>query len=407
MSLVAQYTFSNELNLLEDNVGVYDLTSTSGGITYAEQDGFKSAYFNGSTLLGIPTVPPPIASGNLRTVCVWLYRTRTSQIERILMGKGSSIRIWNLRTDGTIRLQSPNFGNIGGIVPVDQWTHVAMAVSGTEVVTYLNGVAQNTTNNDLGNVSVDSPLQYIGSDTVSGTEFLGNMADFRVYDYQLTATEILDVYNEGPEVSTVISATTYTHAVDITWTTPVTGDVSLSIGGFTVYTGDENDLTSYTSMDVTPNTTYEIVLTETSTSTVLKSISVTTPSLDASSVAEFLDFLSNDLTGIDSAIRDQIDEYIPNSLTHLEKLTTNVRNNSRTETTKMTFIGLGEVVEVENGSYLLPFTPLNGAGQSTTMNSDVITYNESTDTVVIDGEELSVGDFVVSGAYRVRVAETD
>ena len=403
MSLVAQYTFSNESNLLEDYVGGYDLSTNFGTLTYAEQDGYPSAYFDGATLLEIPTVPPPIASGDMRTVCVWLYRTRTSQIERILIGKGAQLRIWNLRTNGQIRYQSASDGVNGGTVPVNQWTHVAMTVSGTNLVTYLNGVPQNSSTGALGTVSAESPLIYIGSDTVSGTEFLGNMADFRVYDDQLSASEILDLYNEGPEVSTVISATTYTHVIEIIWTTPVIGNVSLSVGGFTVYTGEE---TSYTSFDATPNTTYEIVLTETSTSTALRSISVTTPALDASSVSDLIDFLSNDLTVLDSAIRAQIDEYIPNALTHLEKLKASVTDGSKTEDTNVTFIGDGEDVEVSNGNYLLPFTPLNGSGQSTTINSENITYNESTDKVIIDGTELNVGDFVVSGEYRIRVSET-
>ena len=401
---VAQYKFNNPSNLYEDSIGSYDLTNFNGSLSLTDVGSYgPTGHFDGATTLTFVTTPPPVASGSLRTVCVWLYRTRSGSDERLLTNNTgtSNGKIWNLRSSSRIALADSTYLRYGGTVPINVWTHVAMATSGGTTILYINGIAQTTVSNTLGTVNSSNPYKYLGGST-GGFYFLGNMSDFRIYDYQLSGTELLDIYSGGPDL-TIFESVPYTHAIELTWYVLISTDVKVKQDNVDIYTGVD---TSYVTYNVVPGNTYSFDLLDASDDSVLLSISVTTPSLSSTSVADFLEYMSNDLTSLSSTIRGEIDEYLGSSLTHLDRIKTRVTNGRLSTDSYMTFIGRDQVINVGTGKYLLPFSPVDGSGQSTSINLMNVTYNESSDQVILDGEELSTGNYIANGIYKITVLET-
>ncbi|MCU0916151.1 MAG: discoidin domain-containing protein [Planctomycetes bacterium] len=88
-----------------------------------------------------------------------------------------------------------------GVVPADQWTHVAVTGDGTNFRIYVNGVltqtsAWQTTDGANG-------TYYIGGNTAGSTEYYSGLEDeVRVYNQALTPAEVLTSMLEvGPEVA--------------------------------------------------------------------------------------------------------------------------------------------------------------------------------------------------------------
>ena len=87
-----------------------------------------------------------------------------------------------------------------GGLPLNQWVHVALTLSGTTATLYFNG-AQNAT----GTISIDpKDLQavnnVIGKTSKSGSTvqfFNGSIDQVRIYNYSLNANQVNQLYNEG------------------------------------------------------------------------------------------------------------------------------------------------------------------------------------------------------------------
>jgi hypothetical protein len=85
-------------------------------------------------------------------------------------------------------------------VQENRWNHIVVVKEGTSVTLYLNGEfmeegsiapGQNVTNTDI----------FIGVDQNLGLAFAGRMDDIRIYNYALTSTEVLGLFNEGVDTS--------------------------------------------------------------------------------------------------------------------------------------------------------------------------------------------------------------
>lgn len=73
----------------------------------------------------------------------------------------------------------------------------------TDVTYYVNGVQRDTITHTTGGVAnTDDPL-YIGAITATGSTALavplaGSLDDIRIYNRQLSPSEVLTLYNQGP-----------------------------------------------------------------------------------------------------------------------------------------------------------------------------------------------------------------
>lgn len=65
----------------------------------------------------------------------------------------------------------------------------------------------------------------------------------------------------------------------------------------------------------------------------------------------------------------------------------NVLYNVNGKNTDKLFVKRGESVTLESGGgIIVPFSPSAGTGQSVTINSHVVTYDESTEAITVDRE---------------------
>ncbi len=92
---------------------------------------------------------------------------------------------------GMLNVGINGFGNdVVGVTPVysDEWTHIALTISETEVVMYLNGMVDAF-------ADVTAPLELVIGDATVGAwnldrEWTGMMDDVRIYDVALSEAEI-------------------------------------------------------------------------------------------------------------------------------------------------------------------------------------------------------------------------
>jgi hypothetical protein len=134
---------------------------------------------------------------------VW-FNLNSSKIYSALIGSNVTEKYEILTKQGLnveVSLQSSNYMEYYNILSLNTWTNITVtAVSGTQWKMYKNGIS-------LGNPSI-----YSGTWQVSGTSianfdvgrirndvasfaFSGNISSVKIYNRELTATEVLQNYN--------------------------------------------------------------------------------------------------------------------------------------------------------------------------------------------------------------------
>ena len=89
-------------------------------------------------------------------------------------------------------------------IVLNQWTHVAGVADGNNIYLYIDGSLVATTAYDGTNSAASNSIATIGGMNYPNTNShnaSGNLADCRIYDTDLTATEISDIYN-GTNITT-------------------------------------------------------------------------------------------------------------------------------------------------------------------------------------------------------------
>jgi hypothetical protein len=160
------------------------------------------------------------------TISAWIkLNFNTSQAHGIITKDNytGSLRQFNFQvlTSGIIRVVVTNtsgsiqrrFDSVVGHIQDDVWCHVAFTYDQTQadndkVVVYYNGsiVSTNITNNNGSNVviadtSADLIIGAFHNSVNDPLYFSGNIADCRIFDSTLTATDISDIY-AGTNVTT-------------------------------------------------------------------------------------------------------------------------------------------------------------------------------------------------------------
>jgi len=85
-------------------------------------------------------------------------------------------------------------------IPVNQWSHVAFSWkndSDYEVTIWINGIANTSTASFNGEPAAESSSLYIGNDSGQNNTFDGRIDDFRLYNYELSASQINQIMTGG------------------------------------------------------------------------------------------------------------------------------------------------------------------------------------------------------------------
>ena len=85
-------------------------------------------------------------------------------------------------------------------IPVNQWSHVAFSWKNDidyEVTIWINGIANTSTTSFNGEPAAESSSLYIGNDSGQNNTFDGRIDDFRLYNYELSASQINQIITGG------------------------------------------------------------------------------------------------------------------------------------------------------------------------------------------------------------------
>jgi hypothetical protein len=211
---------------LDDNDGIYDSSGNdnhgvnSGSIFTTNSKIGNGAYeFDGTdSLITIPNSSHVQVSGDI-TISFWLYiqaySVRTTLIDKAYGGEftvniepGPLLRCY--RGLGLGNSAPYSFVNTGTI-PMNQWVHACLVVSGTEAKWFIDtvNVGTNVNDNFVGSIS--------SNDVTLGTGYTGGhldgfLDDVRIYATALSESDILELYQQKASLDE--KGSFYTHKLE-------------------------------------------------------------------------------------------------------------------------------------------------------------------------------------------------
>ena len=414
MSLILHYKFDQSDLTIDSSTSNIPLVNNGSVVsavdaTYGNVSSFNAttnSYFTGPSLTQLQGSSPWTVSYWVNRNSKTTFNTQLAFGNSLNSGGGISILF------GSAGAHNVNYGawlSTSPNIAVATWTHVSHTYDGTTLSAYIDGVLNNSVNVNL---NVSSQSLTIGRDLVSFTNsnytFTGFMSDFRVYDDSLASTDILQMFNEGPNPPPVLTVTMYTHIADLEWE-DVSGASTYRVTA-TEDTLDEIELTTtveshFEIFNLKPDTNYTLkVYTDLDTLTPIHTNLETTLSLNSSNVGSLMTRLGNDLTIINETAVDEIDALINEVLTTGDIVNTNIGETIFVETSDSL------VLTDTNESILTPFQTGQGAGQSISVvlpdsSTSVVSYDETTNEIVSDTVNFAIGSTLVLGGLKVTVKE--
>lgn len=416
MSLVSWYKFDEGTSTLgQDSKGSRDMTNT--GVTSANSTYGACAYFDGSSYLnlGSASVHSSMKFNNSRTFSCWFNSSGGGAIHSNGPNDSSNQR-YRVKFSGT-GLISIDLKNtvLGGVTTLatNTWHHYVSTFNSTTdlLTTYVNGVYENSRTVTTLNTQISD--FGIGRDPATGGSlFTGFLSDFKLYNGELSASDVSNMYANGPLNAFVpsISATMYTHIADISWNT-LSGATNYTVTQ-TENSGTEETIVSestelsFTNNDINPGSSYEFKL-YSNLDLVTPAVTVTesSPAISNSSVSDLAIRLENDFTQISSSSFNAIDGVLVDVLSTGDDVTLS--------TGDAIFVENSDTIQVVDGKDVLtPFDSGAGAGQGCTVTtqeggSGVLTYDEVNNEITKDSTSYSVGDFFILGEYKVKILDTE
>ena len=208
-------------NLVDNTACNSKITDSSGygnngirngniSISYSSPRYDISTVFDGtSSYINIVSgVFPAIFSGSF-TISLWVYNSDSGD-RSILFGNYGLTSGFSLNIEKTtaekVRFYwngSPDVTFANSVLAVDEFTLLTITRNGNTVKSYINGVLKDTSTASLsGTVPSTSTNFRIGTDSRTGaTMFKGRMSDFRLYATELSAEDVLALYNVGAKIA--------------------------------------------------------------------------------------------------------------------------------------------------------------------------------------------------------------
>lgn len=212
---------SNSKNIVTDalllNLDASDSISTSEPLKWGDKSGngdhaiFASAYnrnfsndaggsFDNPKLSFSDAAPFGINDTNDFSFEAWIKVDSITSSEEPIMGRGNThFRLFITNGQISFKAEGDAMTVTGGTLQADVWTHVAATYGGYSASIYKDGVFINSVSYPAffgGGQTI--PFQ-IGANDANAEEFFGSMAEVRVYDRDLTASEVLSNYNATKE----------------------------------------------------------------------------------------------------------------------------------------------------------------------------------------------------------------
>ncbi|CAN0244245.1 unnamed protein product [Ectocarpus sp. 6 AP-2014] len=435
MSLVARYKFNDPATFTADDTGnSYTLTAENGILSVDDAAYGTVANFSNSTAVHnyflMSTAPPPAVTGNSsRTISTWVRIAGTTPGNVFIYGQGekgsaSTGEYFVTAQGASIKRQ---YG--GGVTTphpgLDTWFHFAITYDGSIEQIYIDGVSALTIHATSFNIQSNGfgiGLSSRYASSASSYSFEGQMLDFRIYDDSLSASDITDLHNEGPNpgnnegpnpgnylVPTArisgIVATVYEVPGALSYRVAIREDGS----GSTRITHDGISYGDIMIGALSPGTSYTVTLFADTGSGYEEVGFETVQTLDNLSMNYSpSDYSSNgisDLSGLNESDFSLLSNVINDVFTTGEQLKINLGSRE----SKVSFVKRGETVSTDN-SILVQFDSSSGSGQDFTMTlSDTsvvqVSYDETSSALNIGGQVVNPGESLIVDGKKLTVKE--
>ena len=417
MSLLLQYRFDGDTSSLGQDSSGNSIDLTNFGVVSATDplNTFGNvAKFDASSSLDLSSssIPAAMLGTSPRSFSFWIYSDQTVNSTVFSSGQnvsGSKFRcIWvtNTRTFNT------DAGPIGvGALPIpaSTWGHVVITFGSSTFRIYINGVVD--VDNSPHNLNTTSGDFSIGRDPSNNNlnRLDGLLQDFRVYDDALDAAAVSTLYADGPldVFKLTLEATVFTHLADVVWSnipdaTNYTLTQEESGSGSEVAVLENSTDLSITIYTLVPNTSYDFRLyTDLDMTTPSLTLTEVTPVVDTTSVSSLATRLSNDFTTLVNFNEGEIQSFL-SGIFNTGDIVTFVSG-------KYVFAGESEILNfiLENDitGILTPFENSAGSGQTFTLDSDSVNYDESSNEITINGSTIASGGTIVVNGYKVTMKD--
>jgi fibronectin type 3 domain-containing protein len=183
-------------------------SASAGDVLYAQgKVGAQAIVLNGTnTFLQLPA---SIANQQEITVAAWVYWNGGANWQRIFdFGNGQNEYMY-LTPKMRFAIKNDNSEQKleASALPIGTWTHIALTLGSSGVRIFVNGVlATETTNIETRSIDFKPVLNYIGRAQTSVPLFNGYIDDFIIYNYELSADEVSQVFVSGVLGSDIIDS---------------------------------------------------------------------------------------------------------------------------------------------------------------------------------------------------------
>lgn len=184
----------------QTSIGTCQTSSTAWGNGVTGKRNYSLNLDGTDDFLTTSAFSPLAAAGTTTTKLSWggwFYPTRATTAET-LVEKATEFRIIKNASDQAVcSIYSTTFQDGGAVaLTLNAWNHITCTYDGANIKTYLNSVLKDTTA-QTGNVTAASSILYIGENSSAAQRYQGQVDDLRIYNYNLTATQVKQIYNDG------------------------------------------------------------------------------------------------------------------------------------------------------------------------------------------------------------------
>jgi len=193
--LVAHFQFNGNT---QDTTINLNHSATSGGVSYITgKIGSQAIALNGTN--AFVQLPATLANQQELTIATWVYWKGGAGWQRIFDFGNDQTQYMFLTPNngsGQMRFAIKNGGTEqvfnAPALSIGKWAHVAVTLGTSAARIYLNGVlVGESTGITISSLDLKPALNYIGrSQYTTDPLFLGNIDDFRVYNYALSGSEV-------------------------------------------------------------------------------------------------------------------------------------------------------------------------------------------------------------------------
>ncbi len=205
-AMIARWVFNGELTDSTENMmdpAVYGTAAYVNG----REDGTKTLSLNATRYLQLPY---EIADMDEMTICAWVNWRSSGNWQRIFdFGNGTSQYMFltpSTGNGGIMRFAIKNGGDEQTVdcsskLPMLLWKHVAVTIGRDKTTIYVDGEeSASSTAITIRPSDIRPSLNYLGrSQFNSDPSFVGCISDMRVYNYALTADEVIRAMNGEEE----------------------------------------------------------------------------------------------------------------------------------------------------------------------------------------------------------------